>query len=140
MPRIKPKAKKADPELFIPWFLSRDVLHKVKKLLPHIYQKRLLKYFELYGCIRCQKRNLLYSCNGLCFNCTANIRDKMVRCDRLLAEEYTDALTPPKNELVEKFNSARTLLADLAHHKKFLIGKQAQVAPRSRFIRVSPKH
>jgi hypothetical protein len=123
MSTTKLKVTKNNYIAFLPWFLSKRVHLKVERLLPHVYHKRLFKYFQLYGCISCQtKKRMCYS-NGLCRNCSTMISSRLRRCDRLMAEEYREAFTPPSNELLRKITSARSLLSDLAGKKQFLIPK-----------------
>lgn len=114
---------KPNSSLNLPWFLSRKTHRKVHELLPHVYHKRFQKYFQLYGCIRCQLKNRPYYSNGLCRNCSSLLSDRLRRCDRLMADEYREATTPPSNQLLRKITSARALLADLASTKRSFFAK-----------------
>lgn len=107
------QSNKPNSSLVLPWFLSRKTHRKVHELLPQIYRKRLHKYFQLYGCIRCQRKNRLYYSNGLCRNCSSLLSARLHRCDRLMADEYREATMPPQNLMLNKISSARSLLADL---------------------------
>jgi len=129
---------KPNGSLILPWFLSRQTHRKVEQLLPHIYHQRFHKYFQLYGCIRCQIKNRPYYSNGLCRNCSSLLGDRLRRCDRLMADEYREATTPPSNQLLRKINSARALLADLANTKRasFAKGKNNSDRPEPITLRV----
>ena len=111
-------SNKSNSSLVLPWFLSRKTHRKVHELLPQIYRKRLHKYFQLYGCIRCQRKNRLYYSNGLCRNCSSLLSARLQRCDRLMADEYREATMPPQNLMLKKISCARSLLADLARTKR----------------------
>lgn len=116
--------------IILPWFLSRKTHRKVQELLPHIYHQRLHTYFQLYGCIRCQIKNRLYYSNGLCRNCSNLLSARLRRCDRLMADEYREAMMPPSNEMLRKITSARSLLAGLAGANLTLFRKRKNRSDR----------
>ena len=120
---MKTRCPSKSPVL-LPWFLSRNTHRKIQQLFPHIYHKRFHTYFQLYGCIRCQNKNRLYYSNGLCRNCSSLLSDRLRRCDRLMADEYREASTPPSNQLLRQITSARALLADLASTKRAFFAKR----------------
>src|SRR5260221_2575328 len=135
---MKTRCPSKSPVL-LPWFLSRNTHRKVQQLLPHIYHKRLHTYFQLYGCIRCQNKNRLYYSNGLCRNCSSLLSDRLRRCDRLMADEYREASTPPSNQLLRQITSARVLLADLAGTKRAIFAKGTNNSDRPQPITLRVK-
>lgn len=107
------KRSESTGRVFLPWFLSMEVHRKIERLLPYIYHQRLRKYFELYGCIHCQRKNRLYYSNGLCGNCSSKLNEKLRRCDRLMMAELAEIGSIVPSELLEKIAAARDLLGDL---------------------------
>lgn len=81
--------------IFPPWFLSRAALQQIELLVPPEYHRRFRTYFDRYGCVRCDKKNVLYGCNGLCLACVGLISDRLKRIDQKMkrqqpADEATD--------------------------------------------------
>lgn len=50
--------------LIPPWFLSDAVKREVEALLPGYYHKRFRLYFDRYGCVRCNRKRVLYAGMG----------------------------------------------------------------------------
>jgi hypothetical protein len=81
MPRKSVKPQSDHEEAFLqPWFLPNDVSRQIRRLLPNIHLMKMRFYFEEYGCIRCERRDILYASNGLCENCAPLIRGRVVTC------------------------------------------------------------
>lgn len=129
---------KIQSAIFPPWFLSRKVMRQVQRLLPSIYHKRLLAYFERYGCIRCNGKRVVYCSNGLCRSCTTLLIARLRRCDGMMAREYRDTMTAPSDQFLNKVISARTLLADLARLKNLKNTKRAGNKPPAKSIECRP--
>jgi hypothetical protein len=99
--------------LFPAWFLSRRICSKVRTLIPSVYRARLRVHFELYGCLRCGRKNREYFSNGLCCPCSIRMTEQLARCDRILAKRSAEAVSPIPNEMVKRVADARSILADL---------------------------
>jgi hypothetical protein len=83
MPASRPKKQvelsRLDEELFLqPWFVSRSVYQKMRRLLPSSQLKKLSYYFEDYGCIRCEKKTALYGHNGFCHQCAVVVASRII--------------------------------------------------------------
>lgn len=117
------ESRKAIRDDSICWFGSREVLHKIRKVMPPTYFKRFPLYFEQYGCIHCKRRDVPHCANGLCSACSALIRLRFDRIGKRLDRE-SQPLPPERATLyIRKVSSARRLLEDLLDnpsHKKFL--------------------
>jgi hypothetical protein len=99
-------------EVFLqPWFLPNDVSRQIRRLLPNIHLMKMRYYFEEYGCIRCERRDILYASNGLCENCAPLIRGRVVTClkKRLKSVGVTESLQ--YEGLEDCVSSAREILA-----------------------------
>jgi len=129
---------KAQSAIFPPWFLSRKVMRQVQRLLPSIYHKRLLAYFERYGCIRCNGKRVVYCSNGLCRSCTTLLITRLRRCDGMMAREYRDAMIAPSDQFVNKVITARAILADLAKVKSLKSTKRSGDKPPAKSIECRP--
>lgn len=68
-----------EDELFLqPWFLSEAEYFAVRRILPPSQFLKMRCYFDDYGCLRCERLNVLYGSSGLCRNCSIVVRAKVV--------------------------------------------------------------
>lgn len=99
---------------FPPWFLEKKTLLKIRQMLPEFYHKRLRFYFEVYGCIRCNRKDVIYCCGGLCLKCQWTVYNRLKKSDEEMKRVYR-----PKKEhshsavLLKRHSVARRLLRDL---------------------------
>jgi hypothetical protein len=71
----------ADDQVFLlPWYLPKDVYLAVRRILPNIHISKMRYYFEDYGCMRCERRDVLYRTNGLCEQCNTIVRWRLTQC------------------------------------------------------------
>jgi hypothetical protein len=63
-----------DQVFMLPWFLPKETYLAVRRILPNIHIAKMRYYFEDYGCMRCERRDVLYRTNGLCERLRLNIR------------------------------------------------------------------
>ena len=99
-------------EIFPPWFLSREVIKEVAALLPSYYHKRFRVYFDRYGCLRCNRKRVLYGGNGLCLTCIGLVGDRLKRLDQKLKDQCGPDPDGPTKAFLRRRQSARELLAD----------------------------
>lgn len=110
--RVSERTKGRRLTLFPPWFVSKAMIKQVEAILPSYYHQRLRRYFDRYGCIRCNRRKAMYGGNGLCLLCIGLVGDRLKRIDaKLLRSLAVDPMEPSKGFL-RKRESARELLAD----------------------------
>lgn len=96
-----------------PLFLTIKLRKAVERLLPVRHYQRLHQYFDVYGCLRCSRKNVLYGANGFCMGCISMIGKRMRKVDKKLRARKP-ALSPNLEEAyLRPYNSARQLLADL---------------------------
>ena len=100
-------------KIFLPWFLNKELLGRIQKLLPYYYHARFRLYFNRYGCMRCGRKNVMYGCNGLCTKCLALISDRLKRSDRAMKRRYGVDPASASRALLRRMMSARELLADI---------------------------
>jgi hypothetical protein len=98
--------------MFPPWFLTRTVLKEIQKLVPPDYHRRFRAYFDHYGCVRCEKTDVLYGCNGLCLACVGLISDRMKSLKRKQREKPIPVQENVRWDLRRRRELARDLLAD----------------------------
>jgi len=96
-----------------PLFLTTKLRKAIEQLLPVGHHQRLRRYFDIYGCLRCSRKNVLYGANGFCRLCINMIGKRMRKVDKELRAKKS--ALPPKLEesYLRPYNSARKLLADL---------------------------
>jgi hypothetical protein len=96
-----------------PLFLTIKLRKAIERLLPVGYYQRLRQYFDIYGCLHCSRKNVLYGANGFCMICISMIGKRMRKVDKELRARKP--ALPPKLEetYLRPYNSARQLLADL---------------------------
>jgi len=96
-----------------PLFLTIKLRKAIERLLPVRHHQRLRQYFDIYGCLHCSRKNVLYGANGFCMLCISMIGKRMRKVDRALRARKP-ALPPTLEETyLRPYNSARQLLADL---------------------------
>jgi hypothetical protein len=96
-----------------PLFLTIKLRKAIERLLPVRHYQRLRQYFDVYGCLHCSRRKVLYGANGFCMACVSMIGKRMRKVDRELRTRKL--ALPPKLEetYLRPYNSARQLLVDL---------------------------
>jgi hypothetical protein len=100
-----------DEEVFLqPWFLPNDVSRQIRRLLPNIHLMKMRYYFEEYGCIRCERRDILYATNGLCENCAPLIRGRVVICLKKRLKSVGVSESQQYDALDDCVSSAREIL------------------------------
>lgn len=83
MRRAHPGSKTYDPQLsdealFLqPWYVPRSTYLAIRSLVPLLHIQKMRFYFEDWGCIRCQRKNVLYGSNGFCEQCDVAIRGRV---------------------------------------------------------------
>jgi hypothetical protein len=97
--------------IFPPWFLSRAVLREIELLVPAEYHRRFRAYFDRHGCVRCERREVPYGCNGLCLACVGLVSDRLKRIDKKMEKRQLDREVEDRG-LLRRRELARELLAD----------------------------
>jgi hypothetical protein len=107
-----------DEVLLQPWFLPRTTALAIQRLLPSCYRDRMASYFKEYGCLRCNRRKVLYSCCGLCERCKVLIQGRLLRSAKRQMKNSQSPIETNQRPLdPQRIESARSLLADLAPKK-----------------------
>jgi hypothetical protein len=63
-----------------PWYMPKPVSLQMRKILPSIHLAKMRYYFDDHGCLRCERRNILYGSNGMCENCSVIVRGRLANC------------------------------------------------------------
>jgi hypothetical protein len=85
----------------------------IERLLPAGYHQRLRLYFDMYGCLRCLQKDVIYGGNGFCFRCLHGVEKRLKKVDEELRARLPDPPPDPNEAYLRPYNSARKLLADL---------------------------
>jgi hypothetical protein len=79
--RLRKQGKYEDEDVSLqPWFLPKDISLQIRMLLPHIQLTKMRYYFDDHGCLRCERRDVLYGSCGLCESCSATVRRRLQTC------------------------------------------------------------
>jgi len=62
-----------DEFIFEPFFRTRQVAYEIRRLQTVPEHKKWTVYFELHGCVACQKRDRPHNSNGFCNWCHARV-------------------------------------------------------------------
>ena len=79
-PRTEAGIPVDDQVFMLPWFLPKQTYLAVRRILPNIHIAKMRYYFEDYGCMRCERRDVLYRTNGLCEQCNTIVRWRLTQC------------------------------------------------------------
>jgi hypothetical protein len=99
-----------DDDVFLqPWYVPKAVYSAIRNILPSVHLAKMRYYFTDYGCLRCERRDVLYGSNGMCENCAARVRSRLVTClnKRLREVGVADSTTAYESDPV---SSARTIV------------------------------
>jgi len=95
-----------------PWFLPKGISRIIRGLVPPDYRKRLHDYFDDYGCMRCNRLDVPYKCNGMCLGCMSTVYGRL---EQSMIRRSADRL--PRRygrELIRKAEQARKLLGEFS--------------------------
>ena len=97
-----------------PWFLPRELRIAVIKLLPPHYLTKMREYFDTYGCMKCERKDVLYHGNGMCIPCCNRFIQRLKRCAKRCARRHEKQVASyALNEFAGNAQIARNLLSDL---------------------------
>lgn len=112
---MKSKTEGSRDEAFLqPWFLPHEKAAAILRLLPTGYRDNMRHYFEDYGCMRCDRKNVQYDCNGLCARCKNKIKRRLGFSARRHLKTPAPTDREPLDVFYGKIRSARRLLSDIA--------------------------
>ena len=98
-------------EIFLqPWFLSLDTAFEIKRILPPEHRHKMRFYFDDYGCLKCEKRNVQYGANALCKTCSQRIK---LRFFFAIKRRWTAASPDNIPRTFQRMADAQRLLKDL---------------------------
>lgn len=88
-PKVPPSSRSSrrrsapvsDDDIFLqPWYMPKPVSLQMRKILPSIHLAKMRYYFDDHGCLRCERRDILYGSNGMCENCSVVVRGRLANC------------------------------------------------------------
>ena len=101
-----------DQVFMLPWFLPKQTYLAVRHILPNIHIAKMRYYFEDYGCMRCERRDVWYRTNGPREKCNAIVRWRLTHCLKKRLAEVGVGSTPLARKAVtgRGFSLAQDLL------------------------------
>jgi hypothetical protein len=108
--------KRLFTETFLqPWFVSPEVAKSVRRLLPVSHFHKMRFYFDDWGCMRCDKKGVMYGANGMCCRCAQKVQHRVASS---FQKRQGNAVPPTRiPEVCRRVESAKALLADLLRHR-----------------------
>ena len=88
----------------------------IRWLIPPDYRQRMHDYFDDYGCMRCDRTDVLYKSNGMCGACMSTVFGRLQHSVRkrsgqiVLQKRYGQ-------EFLSKATEARKLLARFSRYR-----------------------
>jgi len=87
-PKVPPSSKSTprsapagEEDIFLqPWYMPKPVSLQMQKILPSIHLAKMRYYFDDHGCLRCERRDILYGSNGMGENCSVIVRGRLANC------------------------------------------------------------
>lgn len=68
-PKMRLRKPTLEMTMLQPWFLPRRTCNEILRLLPPEWKKRMRYYFDDYGCMRCDRRDVPHQRCGFCEKC-----------------------------------------------------------------------
>src|ERR1700726_461718 len=96
-----------------PLFLTKRLRKTIERLLPIGHHERLRQYFDIYGCLHCSRRAVVYGANGFCRLCISMLGKRIRKIDKELQARKPAAAPNLQEIYLRSYSSARQLLDDL---------------------------
>jgi hypothetical protein len=106
----KDDAKLLDDIFLQPWFLPRRTAFAIKRILPPEHRHKMRFYFDDYGCLKCEQRDVQYGSNGLCKLCLQRVK---LRLFLAVKRRWTAASPDNLPRTFKRMADAQRLLRDL---------------------------
>src|SRR6267154_308704 len=94
-----------------PWFLPLEIAQAIRRLLPATHIRKMRFYFDDWGCMKCEKKGLIYGANGMCSRCAQKVQHRVVCCLRKRLSAAEPVVRTP--ESCTRVENAKLLLRDL---------------------------
>jgi hypothetical protein len=109
--RARSRESFLEETLLQPWFVPSETAQAIRRLLPDTHIHKMRFYFDDWGCMKCEKKGLMYGANGMCSRCAQKVQQRVVCClrKRLSATD----LVVRRPESCTRVESAKLLLRDL---------------------------
>lgn len=104
---------RADQANLPPIFLTIKLRKAIERLLPAEHYQRLRQHFEIYGCLHCSRKKVVYGANGFCKLCINMIGKRIRKIDAKLRARKSTPVPKLEEAFLRPYDSARQLLADL---------------------------
>lgn len=114
-----------DTVFMLPWTLPKETYLAIRRILPNIHIAKMRYYFDDYGCIRCERRDVLYRTNGLCEQCNAIVRWRLKNCLKKRLASVGVVVTQSEREV----SLAKELLKPF--HKRPICGPKSNALRKS---------
>jgi hypothetical protein len=111
----------SDRAMLQPWFLPRHVSVAIRRLLPDESTRKMRHFFDDYGCLRCDRKDIPYGSNGMCYKCFDMVRRKLKWSMKRHFKATADAKnTPSPRDFLSKAELAQKLLSGMSERGPIL--------------------
>lgn len=105
--------------LIQPWFLNVSISRAIRRLIPREYHLKMYWFFEEFGCIHCERKDVLYGSNGFCVQCQGSIRRRLGQVVKQRAKSFPLPSSPPPNQrYIDRVAHAEKLLRGIIKRKR----------------------
>ncbi len=115
-----------------PWFVPVEIAKSIRRLLPVTHFHKMRFYFDDWGCMRCEKKGVMYGANGMCSRCAQRVQHRVVSSFQKRHGTMLPLTRSP--EICSRVESAQVLLRDLVRHRS---SRRGPVARRGTISRTS---
>ncbi len=98
-----------------PWFVPVEIAKSIRRLLPVTHFHKMRFYFDDWGCMRCEKKGVMYGANGMCCRCAQRVQHRVVSSFQKRPGTKLPLTRSP--EVCSRVESAKILLSDLVRNK-----------------------
>ena len=113
-----------------PIFLTVKLRKAIERLLPDEHYKRLRLHFDIYGCLRCRRKAMIYGANGFCKPCLRTIEIRLRKVDCKLLANAPVRQPELADQFIRPYRAACELLADLVPRVDRKLG-QTKAEPKA---------
>lgn len=115
-----------DDPLLGAWFLPKALFTAIRHLLPREYWNRMGYFYEDYGCLVCRRKDRRHYANGMCQNCGAVVRYRVVKSLRKRKKKLPPVKIDSKEKMREKLlaskrKKANEILADFPPRREQIV-------------------
>jgi hypothetical protein len=113
---MREKQRKLLDDIFLqPWYLPQQTATAVRRIMPPEQRHKMRFYFEDYGCMRCEKKRVIYGADGMCKRCHQKVKLRILFA---IKRRWTAKSAANKPCTFMRIGEAQRILRDLLRQAK----------------------